>query len=135
MANHPHADRHRRAVEDYLRALHEGDLPGMLALFEPGAAVLSPLLGRVDAVAFFRNVFASAERSVITPHDVFVSAQGRPNAVGYFNYEWILKDGTRVVFDAADVFEFSEDGRIRMLSIYYDSHPFRAAVDGKYRLS
>ena len=135
MATHPHADRHRRVVEDYLRALHAGDEGAMLALFEPGAWVLSPLLGKVDHVAFFRNVFASAERSVITPHDVFVSAQGRANAVGYFNYEWILKDGTRVVFDAADVFEFSEDGKIRVLSIYYDSHPFRATVDGKYQLS
>jgi len=132
MTRHPQADRHRSAVEDYLRALHESDLPAMLALFEPGASVLSPLLGKVAAADFFPKVFASAQRSIITPHDVFVSAQGQPRAVGYFNYEWILKDGTRIVFDAADVFEFSEDARIRTLLIYYDSHPFRSDVSGKY---
>ena len=104
----------------------------MLALFEPDAWVLSPILGKVAAPEFFPKVFASAQRSVITPHDVFVSAHGHPRATGYFNYEWILKDGTRVVFDAADVFEFSEDARIRSLLIYYDTHPFRNDVRGKY---
>jgi hypothetical protein len=129
---HPQADRHRRVVDDYLRALHEGDLAGMLSLFAPGAWVLSPLLGKVAAADFFPKVFASAERSIITPYDVFVSARGEARAVGYFNYEWILKDRTRIVFDAADVFEFAGDARIESLKIYYDSHPFRGDVRGKY---
>jgi hypothetical protein len=81
MTPHPQADRHRRAVEDYL---------------------------------------ACAPRERLAGHARIVRA-GR-----------VLKDGTRIVFDAADVFEFAEDARIRALPIYYDSHPFRSDVRGKY---
>ena len=65
-------------------------------------------------------------------HDVLVSAEGHLRAVAYYLYDWSLKDGTRVSFDCADVFNFDPETAIASVVLVYDTHLVRGAVDKKY---
>jgi ketosteroid isomerase-like protein len=120
-------------VEEYLRRLEAGDPARLIELFTPDGEVRSPFLGRVPAAAFFPKLTASSTRSVITPHDILVSARGDRRVCGYFRYDWTLNDGTTVSFECADIFDFdpSED-RIARMTILYDTHPIRQRVGDKY---
>jgi ketosteroid isomerase-like protein len=120
------------AVRAYLKALEAGDVPGVLATFSPDAWVMSPFLGRVSASDFFPKVVASSSASKLTVHDVFESVEGHLRAVGYFRYDWWLKDGQHVQFECADVFNFNADGLIDSMIILYDTHPIRESVGDKY---
>jgi hypothetical protein len=54
-------------------------------------------------------------------------------AVAYYLYDWSLKDGSRVSFDCADVFNFDMNtGRIASVVLVYDTHLVRGVVDKKY---
>ena len=108
-----------RKVQEYLAALEAGDVERVVTLFEPDGQVISPFLGRMTAHEFFPKVVESAE--------------GQPRAVGYFLYDWWLKDGSKVSFECADVFTFNpETGKISSLVILYDTYPIREAVGDKY---
>jgi hypothetical protein len=53
--------------------------------------------------------------------------------VAYYNYDWALKDGSRVSFDCADVFNFdAQTGHIASVVLVYDTNLVRGAVDKKY---
>jgi len=123
---------HNETVQAYFAALDSNDLDAMLKLFAADASVLSPMLGEVRAADFFPKVFGASSATSITVFDILVSADGQPRAVGYFNYDWTLKDGSVILFDAADVFDFDSDGRITKLTILYDTHPIRDEVGNKY---
>jgi hypothetical protein len=54
-------------------------------------------------------------------------------AVAYYLYDWRLKDGSRVAFECADVFNFDLDtGHIASIVLVYDTHLVRDAVQNKY---
>lgn len=120
------------SLQKYFKALDSGDLEGVLKVFAEDATVRSPFLGDLTAREFFPKVFAASSASDITLFDVLTSIQGHPRAIGYFRYDWTLKDGTRVHFDAADVFDFNAAGEIVRMTILYDTHPLRETVGNKY---
>lgn len=122
----------KETVRAYFEALHSNNLDAMVSLFTDGAMVSSPFLGEISAAEFFPKVFGASSATSITVYDVLVSAEEHPRAVGYFNYDWTLKDGNVIQFDAADVFDFSSDGKIKRLTILYDTHPIRETVGDKY---
>ena len=121
-----------QALEKYFAALDSGDLQGILEVFAEDARVHSPFLGELSAREFFPKVFAASSASDITVFDVLASVRGEPRAIGYFRYDWTLADGTKVHFDAADVFDFDADGKIVKMTILYDTHPLRETVGDKY---
>jgi hypothetical protein len=54
-------------------------------------------------------------------------------AVAYYLYDWRLKDGSKVAFECADVFNFDPDtGHIASIVLVYDTHLVRDAVENKY---
>lgn len=123
----------RDAVRAYFVALEAGDVPRIVSLFEPNGWVLSPFLGRMTAREFFPKVVAASSRTRLTVHDILISAEGLPRAVGYFLYEWWLKDGSKVSFECADIFTFDlKTGKISSMVILYDTYPIREAVGDKY---
>ena len=123
----------RQAVRNYLSALEAGDADKAAALFVPDGWVQSPFLGRLPVREFVRKVTSSSTSSTLTVHDVLVSAEGHLRAVGYYLYDWTLKDGSKVSFDCADVFNFDADtGRIASIVLVYDTHPVRDVVEQKY---
>ena len=123
----------QQAVRKYLLALEAGDAEKAAALFVPGGWVQSPFLGRLPVREFVTKVAKSSSGAKLTVHDVLVSAEGHLRAVAYYLYDWSLRDGSRVSFDCADVFNFDrESGRIESIVLVYDTQPVRGAVERKY---
>jgi ketosteroid isomerase-like protein len=114
-------------MQAYLRALAAGDYPAILALFAPRARVISPLYGEREASDFFRELLAATRQSTLTPIHFFTDVE-RGAGAAHFIYEWVLeKDGRRVAFECADIFEFGAGGKIEKLTIIYDTYRVRAA--------
>jgi len=123
----------REKVREYLAALEAGDVERVVTLFEPEGWVISPFLGRMKAREFFPKVVEVSSGTKLTVHDILISAEGQPRAVGYFLYDWWLKDGSKVSFECADVFTFNpETGKILSLVILYDTYPVREAAGDVY---
>jgi hypothetical protein len=123
----------QHAVRKYLKALEAGDAERAGALFVPQGWVASPFLGRLPVRDYVTKVAAASGRSELTVHDVLVSAEGHMRAVAYYLYDWRLKDGSRVSFECADVFNFDLDtGRIGSIVLVYDTHLVRDVVQDKY---
>jgi ketosteroid isomerase-like protein len=123
----------QHAVRKYLKALEAGDAEKAGALCVPRGWVQSPFLGRLPVRDYVAKVAAASGRSELTVHDVLVSAEGHMRAVAYYLYDWRLKDGSRVSFECADVFNFDLDtGRIGSIVLVYDTHLVRDVVQNKY---
>ncbi|MBV8495884.1 MAG: nuclear transport factor 2 family protein [Gammaproteobacteria bacterium] len=123
----------QQAVRKYLLALEAGDADKAAALFVPGGWVRSPFLGELPVREFVAKVARASGGTRLTVHDVLVSAEGHLRAVAYYLYDWALRDGSRVSFDCADVFNFDrETGKIASIVLVYDTHPVRGAVENKY---
>jgi ketosteroid isomerase-like protein len=123
----------QQLVRKYLQALEAGDANKAAALFIPDGWVQSPFLGQLPVKQFVNKVAASSKGSKLTVHDVLVSAEGNLRAVAYYLYDWRLKDGSRVSFDCADVFNFDPStGHIQSIVLVYDTHPVRGVVENKY---
>jgi hypothetical protein len=123
----------QRAVRKYLEALEASDADKAAALFTPNGWVQSPFLGRIPVRNYIAKVAAASSASKLTVHDVLVSAEGHMRAVAYYLYDWRLKDGSKVAFECADVFNFDPDtGRIASVVLVYDSHLVRDVVENRY---
>jgi ketosteroid isomerase-like protein len=123
----------QHAVRKYLAALETGDVAKAAALFVPDGWVQSPFLGRLPVRDYVSKVASASSGAKLTVHDVLVSAEGHLRAVAYYNYDWSLKDSSRVSFDCADVFNFdAKSGHIESIVLVYDTHPVRGVVDQKY---
>ena len=123
----------QKAVHKYLLALEAGDAEKAGALFTKDGWVQSPFLGRLPVRDFVNTVAAASGDSKLTVHDVLISAEGHPRAVAYYLYDWRLKDGSRVSFDCADVFNFDPvSGHIASIVLVYDTHLVRDVVRNKY---
>jgi hypothetical protein len=122
----------QKVVRKYLLALEAGDADKAATLFVPNGWVQSPFLGRLPVREFFRKVAGASSGAKLTVHDILVSAEGHLRSVAYYLYDWSLKDGSRVSFDCADVFNFDPDsGHIASIVLVYDTHPVRDVVDEK----
>jgi len=97
----------QRTVHDYLKALEAGDAEKAASLFIADGWVESPFLGRLPVRQFIKKVAEASKGTKLTVHDVLVSAEGHLRAVAYYLYDWRLKDGSRVSFDCADVFNLT----------------------------
>jgi uncharacterized protein with von Willebrand factor type A (vWA) domain len=123
----------QHAVRKYLKALEAGEAERAAALFVTDGWVQSPFLGRIPVRDYVNKVAAASGRSELTVHDVLVSAEGHMRAVAYYLYDWRLRDGSRVSFECADVFNFDLDtGRIASIVLVYDTHLVRDVVQNKY---
>ncbi len=123
----------QRAVRKYLQALESGDTDRAAALFTPHGWVRSPFLGQLPIREYLKKVAAASMSSVLTVHDVLVSAENHMRAVAYYLYDWRLKDGSSVSFECADVFNFDPDtGHIASVVLVYDTHLVRDVVENKY---
>ncbi len=118
-------------VRRYFELMTAGDIAAVTALFAPGAEVLSPFLGRMEAPEFFARLGAASRASRLTVHDILLGTQSDSAAV-HFGYDWTMHSGEVLVFEGVDHFTFAPDGRFASLSIFYDTHPLRAQVGDKY---
>lgn len=111
-------------IRKYLKGLEEGKYTNIIGLFSPEAIVNSPLYGQIKAADFYKELFKDTSKSKITLLNIFKSEN--PNiAAGHFRYDWILKDGTKTIFECVDVFRFDEKGKVIELTIIYDTSKIR----------
>ena len=118
-----------KTIAAYLKGLERGDAKRILALFEKGAMASSPLYGRIKASKFYKELFSDTTKSKITPLNSFISKSNKNVGAAHFRYDWTLKDGTPTSFECVDVFRFSKNGKIRHITIIYDTHKLRAAFN------
>ena len=123
----------QHAVRKYLKPSRPATSRKQAHCSCPQGWVQSPFLGRLPVRDFVAKVAAASGRSELTVHDVLVSAEGHMRSVAYYLYNWQLKDGSRVSFECADVFNFDLDtGRIASIVLVYDTHLVRDVVQDKY---
>ncbi len=123
----------QQAVRKYLKALEAGDAEKAAALFTADGWVKSPFLGKIPVRDYVSKVASASSASELTVYDVLVSAEGHMRAVAYYLYDWRLKDGSKVAFECADVFNFDpQTGHIASIVLVYDTHLVRDVVDKKY---
>jgi hypothetical protein len=102
-------------------------------LFTVDGWVRSPFLGTLPVRDYIAKVAGASNSSALTVHDVLVSAEGHMRAVAYYLYDWQLRDGSKVAFECADVFNFDPDtGHIASVVLVYDTHLVRDVVANKY---
>ena len=116
-----------KTIKDYLKGLELGSAEEIIKLFAPNAIVHSPLYGEIKARKFYQDLFKDTSKSKITLMNIFISQNNSQIAAGHFRYDWILKDGTLTSFECVDVFRFAKDGKIKELTIIYDTSKIRTA--------
>jgi hypothetical protein len=118
-------------VAAYLRAVEEGDVAGMMALFADGAIVHSPLYGTLPATEFYPALFADTSSASLTLLGTMrgTSVEGRALLSFLFHFDWVLPNGTRAPFDVVDVAELDDDGLISSIRIVYDTVDVRPAFE------
>ena len=122
-------------LQRYMTALDQSDYATVKGLFAPQAKVLSPFLGEMPADAFFDRLAEASARNVITPIDIFLSTSDQRHATAYFQYDWTVRDGTRITFKVMDLFTFEPNGgdRVVYLDLIYDTHPIHLSAGNKYQ--
>ena len=107
-------------IKSYLKGLEAGSAQQIVELFHPDGQVISPLYGRQPARLFYQDLFRDTQTSNTSLLDVFFSQDNRKACV-HFVYKWVMANGSKVVFDCADIFEFDSDQKITLLKIIYDT--------------
>ena len=105
-------------IDEYLAALEVGDAERVLAIFAPDGIVHSPLYGSVPARQFYPTLFADTAEAKLTLRRVF--RDDREAVAFWFDFAWVLADGTPAPFTVVDIAELTEDGLIANLHIIYD---------------
>jgi ketosteroid isomerase-like protein len=120
----------RQICLDYLKALNEGNLENVRALFSENAKVVSPLYGVRTAFDFYADLFRDTSRSETSLLNVFDTSETSQSVALHFRYQWTLADGKQVSFECVDVFELnSARDRFDKLTIIYDTAPLRQDFD------
>ena len=110
-------------IDEYLAALEVGDAGRVLALFAPDGIVHSPLYGAVSAHQFYPTLFADTAELRLKLRRVF--RDDREAVAFWFDFAWVLADGTPAPFTVVDIAELTKDGLIASLHIVYDTAPIR----------
>ena len=119
-------------VETYLRALSDADAALAIRLFTPDGIVNSPLYGELPARDFYPMLFADTAESVLSLRKTLLSPDGATLAF-WFDFGWVLADGTPAPFTVVDVAELDEHGLISRLHIVYDTQPIRDSWTRQHR--
>jgi SnoaL-like domain len=93
-------------IDEYLAALKVGDAERVLVLFAPDGIVHSPLYGSVPARQFYPTLFADTAEAKLTLRCVF--RDDREAVAFWFDFAWVLADGTSAPFTVVDIAELTE---------------------------
>jgi len=111
-------------VRRYLKAMEAGDLDATRACFDPGGIIVSPVYGEVPVGDFYQKLFADTVRTVVEIHTIYASPVDPNRWAAHFAYRWEKTDGSTIVTDLVDLFEFSgRSGLIARLRIIFDPKP------------
>jgi ketosteroid isomerase-like protein len=115
-------DQVRKTVESYFRLVNEEKFDEFFALFDPDVEFKAPFhftaRGLEQVKPFYLRVPTDFPHHVDTPEEILVSGN---RAAVYIDFVGTSKEGVSVAFKASDWF-LVEDGKIKSLHIFYDSH-------------
>ena len=114
--------------QQYFQSLQEGNVDAICNLFAEEGIINSPLYGLKHPRAFYTELMEDSGTSTIKMKRIFVDEEKGDLAI-WFRYDWGLGNGKRVVFEGVDVFELNEDGKIKELTIIYDTIHTRPMVE------
>jgi len=118
-----------KTIKEYLKGLEVGSYEHIIKLFSPDAVVHSPLYSDIKAKKFYQNLFEDTSKSKINLINIFVNPKKPQVAAGHFHYDWILKDGTSTSFECVDIFQFTQNGKIKELTIIYDTSKIKTSFE------
>lgn len=114
--------------QQYFQNLQAGNVDAICRLFAENGMVDSPLYGIKHHRDFYEGLMNDSGESRIEMKRVFVDEEKQDLAI-WFRYDWGLSDGKRVVFEGVDVFELNDEGKIKKLTIIYDTVKTRPMVE------
>ena len=109
----------KEKISKYFENLSNGNYSDLMKLFEEGAIVFSPLYGKRLAKEFYKELIGDSNSSS-TVDLIHAFIEGNKGA-GNFKYSWTLKNGSKSSFEGVDLFEFSNEGKIKQIKIIYDT--------------
>ncbi len=116
----------RAVIGAYFDAINSERYDDVAALFAEDGVLIAPGMrprqGRDDIAAYFPKVLARYPEHFDDATRVLVD--GRAAAVE-IDFTGKLDTGDPISFQAIDIFDLDEHGRIAKLSTWYDSHPLR----------
>ncbi len=112
----------REIVTSYFRLVNEEKFDAFFSLFHPDVEMNAPFgfsaRGLEEVKPFYLRVPRNYPDHVDTPEAILVSGN---RAAVFIDFIGKTKDGRPVAFKASDWFEI-EDGKIKSLNIFFDSH-------------
>ena len=114
----------RDIVNQYFRLVNAEEWSTLGSLFDENAVLFGVgtrhRQGRTDVLAYYDNLFDQWPDHYDKPVDIIESADSQSITVE-IEFTGAAKDGRGIVFQAVDLFRFS-DGLITSLSTWYDLH-------------
>ncbi|SEK56257.1 hypothetical protein SAMN04487910_0826 [Aquimarina amphilecti] len=115
-------------AKKYLFLLEKGDVGQIIDLFADNGTVVSPLYGTLSASKFYKVLSEDTNSSKLHLDGVFL--EKNTNRISLlFDYEWILKNKSKVAFKVVDILELTKDNKIQKLTIIYDTVNTRVLKD------
>ncbi len=123
-----------QTVRAYFDAVNARDYEALAALFADDAE-LRPVgsrarRGREDVAAYYPPLLAGFAESHDEPTRISVAGQV---VTAEITFTGRTADGAPVTFDAVDVIDVDDDGRIARLSLWYDTRAVAKQVTGHQR--
>ena len=119
----------RSTLDAYFDGINEERYDDVAALFAAGGELrapgIDPQSGAEAIAAYFRAALGPYPRHRDEPTRTILAADGRVATVE-ISFSGTTAEGDELRFEAVDVFDFDADGRIVLLTSWYDSHTVRA---------
>lgn len=113
-------------LEAYFSGINEERYGDVAALFAPEGRLIAPGIaptsGRDALESYFRAALRPYPEHLDHPTRTIVAAGV---ATVEIHFSGATTTGARMEFDAVDIFDFDDQGRIVQLSSWYDSHAVR----------
>lgn len=117
-----------KTLTQYLHVLQKGSYEAIIELFTEDAVINSPLYGIVKASRFYEELLKDTQKSEITLLNIFFNESKNAGAA-HFLYKWMLNNGKVTSFECVDIVEFSDNGKIKQLTIIYDTYEIREGFE------
>jgi ketosteroid isomerase-like protein len=115
-----------RTVEAYFQGINEERYDDVGALFAPDGVLIAPgvepRVGPEEIASYFRAALRLYPEHYDDPTRII---EAGPTVTVEIHFTGRLENGAPLEFDAVDVFDLDDQGRISKMSSWYDSHAVR----------
>ena len=119
------------AAHTYFERVTNGDVDGILELFADDAKLINPVTGaagiqgKAALRVFYEKLTTSLVDYTAAATDIIIEGN---KLIAPLHLEGTTTDGRPLVMDNLNFWTF-ENGKFKVLRIYMDTHPYRAALN------